>query len=299
MNTKTLLATAAALGLTAGLAAAQETQPGQEMATQCLEDLRVFGQRIQEDGYWLTGIRDRWGTAGWGGAATGTGMGYYPGVGVPGDPAMNPAVPAGDAPAAEDPVMAEGAAPQVWGLGLRSPGVQIETLFRAAQVLAVEGRQEGCETVRAELETLYDDYAMQLREAGVEPGQVTTWRRDMLLTAQPVTELDLSRVSVDQVTGTEVRNLQDEYLGDVDDVVVMGGQVEHVVISRGGFLGLGEDYVVVPWDSLRATPGFAMMLLDVPQDMLDQAPQVSGDLSALSEAQVSEVRDFWQQAGQQ
>lgn len=295
MTTKTLLATAAALGLTAGFAAAQETRPEPEMATQCLEDLRAFGQRIREDGYWLTGIRDRWGTAGWGRPATG--MGYYPGVGVPGDPALNPALPAGDAPAEAAPATA--AAPQVWGLGIRSPGVQIETLFRAAQVLAVEGRQEGCATVLAELEALHADYARQLEEAGVEPGQVATWRRDMLLTAQPVGELDLSRVSVDQVTGTEVRNLRDEYLGDVDDVIVADGQVEHVVISRGGFLGLGEDYVPVPWEQLQATPGMTMILLDAPEDLLERAPEVSGDLTALTEAQMAEVRDFWQQAAGQ
>lgn len=286
----------AALIAVAAASSAQEARPApsdqamhSDVAQQCLDDLRTFGERMDDDGYWLTGIRDRWGTAGWDGAATGTGTGYYPGVGMPADPmARDPAATGTAATTAMQPA---------WGLGIHAPGVQIETLFRAAQVLAVRGDQEGCDAVLNELRQLYDEYATQLREAGVEPGQVTTWRRDMLLTAQPVSEMDLGRVSIGEITGTEVRNLQDERLGDIDDVVLTDGQVEHVVMSRGGFLGLGEDYVVVPWEQLSATPGLNMFLLDVSEQALEQAPQVSGDVLRLTDAERSDVETFWQQAG--
>ena len=297
---KTTLSTLSSIALIAftGSAWAQATQPSTTMqgaphgdvAEQCLEELQAFGRQIDEEGYWLTGIRDRWGTAGWGGAATGTGTGYYPGVGMPGVPVTDDAT--------LDTAETTGMQP-AWGLGIHAPGVQIETLFRAAQVLAVRGDQEGCDAVVGELRQLYDEYATQLREAGVEPGQVTTWRRDMLLTAVPVTEMDLGRVSIDEITGTEVRNLQDARLGTIDDVVVSAGQVEHVVLSRGGFLGLGEDYVVVPWEQLSATPGLNMFLLDVSERALEQAPQISGDVLGLSDEQRSEVDTFWQEAGRE
>jgi sporulation protein YlmC with PRC-barrel domain len=287
----------AALFAALSSASAQENQPAtseqtgmnSEVAEQCLRDLRTLGEQIDEEGYWLTGIRDRWGTAGWGGAATGSGTGYYPGVGIPGGPVT-------DNPAIAETAETTGMAP-AWGLGIHAPGVQIETLFRAAQVLAVRGDQEGCDAVLSELRQLYDEYATQLREAGVEPGQVTNWRRELLLTAQPVSEMDLGRVSVGEITGTEVRNLQDERLGDIDDVVVTEGKVEHVVLSRGGFLGLGEEYVVVPWEQLSATPGLNMFLLDVSEEALEQAPSVSGDVLALSEEQRAEVDTYWQEAG--
>ncbi len=297
---RSILSTVPVIALLAasGSAGAQETQPSGatggaphgDLAEQCLEDLQAFGRQIDEEGYWLTGIRDRWGTAGWGGTATGTGTGYYPGVGVPG------------APVADDPTLdtAETTGMQpAWGLGIHAPGVQIDTLYRAAQVLAVRGDQEGCDVVVGKLRQLYEEYASQLRDAGVDPGQVTTWRRDMLLTAVPVTEMDLGRVSVDEITGTEVRNLQDERLGTVDDVVVTGGRVEHVVLSRGGFLGLGADHVVVPWERLSATPGLNMFLLDVSEQVLEQAPQISGDVLGLSDEQRAEVDAFWQAAGQE
>jgi sporulation protein YlmC with PRC-barrel domain len=301
MKTTSITLASAAVAAIATASSAQETQPEpmnesmhSDVAQQCLDDLRTFGERMDEDGYWLTGIRDRWGTAGWGGVATGTGSatGYYPGVGLPTSPmARDPSV-TGTA----DATGMTGARP-VWGLGIHAPGVQIETLFRASQVLAIRGDQEGCDAVLSELRQLYDDYASQLAEAGVEPGEVTNWRREMLLTAQPVSEMDLGRVSIGEITGTEVRNLQDERLGDIDDVVVTDGQVEHVVLSRGGFLGLGEDYVVVPWERLSATPGLNMFLLDVREEALERAPKVSGDVLGLSDAQRSEVETFWQQAG--
>jgi hypothetical protein len=298
---RTVLSLSASAALIAVAASAQETQPEprdqamhSDVAQQCLDDLGAFGRQMDEDGYWLTGIRDRWGTAGWGGTATGTGAGYYPGVGMPADPWVEDPAATGAMDTAETTGM-----DPVWGLGIHAPGVQIETLFRAARVLAVRGDQDGCEAVLAELGQLYDDYAAQLREAGVEPGQVTTWRRDMLLTAQPVGEMDLGRVSIGEITGTEVRNLQDERLGDIDDVVVIDGQVEHVVLSRGGFLGLGEDYIVVPWEQLSATPGLNMFLLDVSEETLEQAPHVSGDILRLTDVQRSSVDEFWQQVGRE
>lgn len=288
-----------AVGATASAQEAQQ-QPPQgampEVAQQCLDDLAAFGRQIEEEGYWLTGIRDRWGTVGWdgGAAGTGAGTGYYPGVGMPVDPWMDDSAATGATETGETTGM-----DPVWGLGIHAPGVQIETLFRAAQVLAVRGEQQGCDTVLGELRRLYDEYATRLREAGVEPGQVTTWRRDMLLTAQPVGEMDLGRVSVAEITGTEVRNLADERLGDIDDVVVIDGQVEHVVLSRGGFLGLGQDYVVVPWEQLSATPGLNMFLLDVSEQTLEQAPQVSGDIRRLTDDQRANVDAFWQEAGRE
>ena len=255
-----------------------------DVAQQCLDDLRAFGVEIDQDGYWLTGIRDRWGATGWGGGAMGGGAGYYPGVGMPA------------APLAEGPAATGTALQPAWGLGVHAPGVQIRTLFRAAHVLAVRGEQQACDAVLNELRQLYGEYATQLQEAGVQPGEVTTWRRDMLLTSQPVTEMDLGRVSVDQIIGTEVRNLQDERLGDIDDIVVTDGQLEHVVLSRGGFLGFGEDHVVVPWEELSATPGLNLFLLDVSEQVLEQAPQVPGDVRGLTDAQRSEVEQFWQQS---
>lgn len=297
-NTLSLAATTALLAMATG-PLAQETQPAvpdptmpQDVAQQCLDDLAALGQRMDEDGYWLVGVRDRWGTAGWGDLATGTGPAYYPGVGLPPEGMAGDPTTTGTA-AAPDPTVAQPA----WGLGIRAPGVQIETLFRAAQILAIRGDQEGCDMVLAELRTLYEDYATRLEEAGVDPGQVATWRRDMLLTAQPVSEVDLGRLSIDQITGSEVRNLQDERLGDIDDVLVSDGRVEHVVIARGGFFGIGADYVAVPWERLSATPGMNMFLLDVSAQVLEEAPHVSGDVLRLTDAERAEIESFWQEAG--
>ena len=280
---------AAATALLAGSALAQQTESqepenGQQtqIAEQCYEDLRAFGQRIQDEGYWLTGVRGRWG-------GTAPGTAYYPGVGVPGGTA------AGTAEVAEG---AGGAANRpLWGVGIQSPGMQIETLFRGAQVLAIRGDQEGCEVVLSELTQLYDEYVATLQDAGVDPDEVASWRQEMMVAAQPVEELPVDGFSVDRITETEVRNLQDEYFGDIEDVQISNGEVQNVVISRGGFLGLGEENVVIPWEALSVTPNMNLFLLDVPEEALEQAPRVEGDLRQLNEEQQAQVEDYWRQQG--
>lgn len=51
---------------------------------------------------------------------------------------------------------------------------------------------------------------------------------------------------VTNVMGTEVFNNQNEQLGSIEDFVVEDGRtVSGVVVSAGGFLGLGENHVVL------------------------------------------------------
>ncbi|MGE4218912.1 MAG: PRC-barrel domain-containing protein [Alphaproteobacteria bacterium] len=55
-----------------------------------------------------------------------------------------------------------------------------------------------------------------------------------------------------RIEGVEVYNGQNEKIGDIDDVLIdRDGKVEAVVIGVGGFLGLGERNVAVPYDALK------------------------------------------------
>ncbi|MBJ6127594.1 PRC-barrel domain-containing protein [Microvirga splendida] len=61
---------------------------------------------------------------------------------------------------------------------------------------------------------------------------------------------DLWRAS--RLEGVNVYNQNDERIGDISEVLVnRQGQVEAVVIGVGGFLGMGERSVAVPYDAIQ------------------------------------------------
>ena len=126
-------------------------------------------------------------------------------------------------------------------------------LYGAASILGHRGEEQGCRAVLTSLRQTHDRYARELRAAGVEPGQVVGYRQQQLATAQPVTEVGRG-FRADTITGTDVRNPRDAYLGSVDDVALdpRTGRISHVMFfSRGGFLGLGDEHVAVPGSGCR------------------------------------------------
>lgn len=281
-----------------------QPQPQQPpIAQQCLEDLRQEAMRMEEEGYWLTGWGRRWGT----------GVGMAP----PAEPADQPpttgaldATPPAAGPVETTPPPRPGAAGVTgtgpWpagpvGFGPRAPSYQIRTLYAAGNVLAHRGEEEACRAVLAELRTAYDEYVGYLQEAGVQPGEITTWRQEQMAAAQPITELqERGIISVDDVSGREVRNPQDERLGSVDDLIFdpESGEVSYAVIARGGFFGIGEVYVAVPWEQFAIAPGLNVLVLNIDEAQLEQAPEIDPDRFADPEV-FTENRErtdqFWQQ----
>lgn len=55
-----------------------------------------------------------------------------------------------------------------------------------------------------------------------------------------------------KLVGVNVYNNANEKIGDISDVILdKSGKVENVVLGVGGFLGMGEHYVAVAYDSLK------------------------------------------------
>ncbi|HEX2258059.1 MAG TPA: PRC-barrel domain-containing protein [Afifellaceae bacterium] len=269
------------------------SEPHQQIADKCLEELRTEARRMEDEGYWLTGWGRRWGTG-----------------------VMEPQ-PSGDAPATTGATGGTAAAPPrpgaagvrdtgPWpagpgGFGVRSPSYQIRTLYAAGTVLAYRGEEEACRAVLGELRVAYDDHIGQLQAAGVEPGEITSWRQARIAAAHPITQLQQRGIiSVDDVTGMEVRNPKDERLGSVDDIIFdpESGAVSYAIVARGGFLGIGEDYIAVPWQQFAIAPGLNVLVLDVAEDELAQAPEIDperfADPRVFTESQ-ERTEEFWRQ----
>jgi sporulation protein YlmC with PRC-barrel domain len=81
-------------------------------------------------------------------------------------------------------------------------------------------------------------------------------------------------ISSDKVEGTSVYNFDGDKLGSVHNVMInkMSGQVSYVVVSIGGFLGIGSDYNAVPWKKLKYNTSLGGYQIDVPRDRLAGAP---------------------------
>jgi sporulation protein YlmC with PRC-barrel domain len=76
--------------------------------------------------------------------------------------------------------------------------------------------------------------------------------------------------------GTQVYNAENQALGEINDVLLgADGRLKAVVVGVGGFLGLGERDVAVPWEALQVSreEGQDLVLrLKVGREQLEQAP---------------------------
>jgi sporulation protein YlmC with PRC-barrel domain len=77
--------------------------------------------------------------------------------------------------------------------------------------------------------------------------------------------------------GTEVNNGANQSLGEINDVLIdADGRLKAVVVGVGGFLGIAERDVAVPWDAFgvsRDEEQDLLLRLDVSREQLEKAPE--------------------------
>lgn len=57
-----------------------------------------------------------------------------------------------------------------------------------------------------------------------------------------------------KLVGSKVYNNANENIGSIEDIVLKAdGSMDEVVLSVGGFLGMGDKYVAVPFSNLKVT----------------------------------------------
>ena len=88
-------------------------------------------------------------------------------------------------------------------------------------------------------------------------------------------------VAASEIKGTKVTNLQNQEIGDIDELLIEPGTglVRFAVLSVGGFLGLGSTRVAVPWRAFEIThsrKGALLMILDATKERLERAPRIEG-----------------------
>ena len=87
-------------------------------------------------------------------------------------------------------------------------------------------------------------------------------------------------IASDRVEGTAVYGLDGAKIGHVHNFMVnkRTGQVAHVIVSDGGFLGLGGSrYLMLPWDDLTYEPDLGGYASHITKDMMDERGRMSAD----------------------
>jgi sporulation protein YlmC with PRC-barrel domain len=214
-------------------ASSEKNVPATKPVEACLSDLRAFDSQMEKDGYWLGG--------------SGYGYGYPMG---------------GDGYGYRFPMRGKAAAIET-GYQNARPGYEVRMLIGSANILARHGQQQPCEDVLATARDIYKVYVADMHSGKVPIADVPGWRQQQIASAQPVTSRNTSFRS-DALLGTDVRNLQNEALGSVEDLVMspQTGKIAYLVIGRGGIFGIDEKYVPVPWEDFKITPSVNLVVLD-------------------------------------
>ena len=86
-------------------------------------------------------------------------------------------------------------------------------------------------------------------------------------------------LSCSSITGTNVTNSQGEDLGSIQDIMIntQSGEISYVVLSFGGFLGLGDKYFAMPWQAFSVDRSNEQFVLNVDKEKLKDAPGFDKD----------------------
>jgi sporulation protein YlmC with PRC-barrel domain len=225
-------------------------------AKACLSDLSAFDSQMEKEGYWPGGA----------------GFGYgYP---MDGYPANSPN-------------------------DYRNvrPSYELRTLIASANILAQRGQQQACEDTLSTIREIYKTRSADMRADGNPEMNGPTRQQLEIAAAQPVTART-NPFRSDQLVGTDVRNAKDENLGSVHDIVMSpsNGAIGYLVIGRGGFFGIDEKYVPVPWSDFKVTRNMSLLVLDVTKGTMDDAPQMTDrqfTAAGQFDQQKQKVDDYW------
>ncbi|HWQ84191.1 MAG TPA: PRC-barrel domain-containing protein [Anaerolineales bacterium] len=86
-------------------------------------------------------------------------------------------------------------------------------------------------------------------------------------------------LSSSTLTGDPVHNLAGETLGKLEEIMIdlESGRVAYVVLSFGGFLGMGDKLFAIPWEAITVDTDKKAIVLNVSKEVLENAPGFDKD----------------------
>jgi hypothetical protein len=96
---------------------------------------------------------------------------------------------------------------------------------------------------------------------------------------QPQTPRAHTLIASDRVEGTPVRRAEGDKIGTIERLMIdkVSGSVAYAVLSFGGFLGLNQKHLPIPWSRLKYDTLLGAYHLDLTDEELSQAPSFAAD----------------------
>lgn len=108
-------------------------------------------------------------------------------------------------------------------------------------------------------------------------------------------------IASDRVEGTPVRRPGGDKIGKIERVMIdkISGKVAYAVLSFGGFLGLGEKHLPIPWERLKYNPDLENYEIEITDQELKSAPshEANQDFDWGDRSNVIKVRDYYRIGG--
>lgn len=84
-----------------------------------------------------------------------------------------------------------------------------------------------------------------------------------------------NELRIDWITGTSVQSPQGENIGSISDVIVDGdtSELKAAIVGVGGFLGIGQKQIALPWDQLQINYDAREIVTDLTREEADAAPE--------------------------
>jgi hypothetical protein len=101
-------------------------------------------------------------------------------------------------------------------------------------------------------------------------------------------------IASDRVEGTPVCRMDGERIGTVERLMInkVSGQVAYAVLRFGGFFGLGEKHLPLPWERLHYDRAQSAYRVDVTEDELRHAPADDSGFDWGERSDIVDVRAY-------
>ena len=155
-------------------------------------------------------------------------------------------------------------------------GSEFRQLREAARVFANNGNEDACQMIIEEMRALYEQRREAVEQAITETDQAETEQRNQRLVDAVAVDQRQGLVRADQFVGAEVRNPSDQYLGEIETIVLdpQENQVAYVLMAHGGFIGIGTELVPIRWADLHVTQDGETYVLNASEEDIANAPTI-------------------------
>lgn len=103
-------------------------------------------------------------------------------------------------------------------------------------------------------------------------------------------------LTANTIIGDDVVNGKGENLGSIKDIMLnlKNGEIEYIVHSFGGFMGMGDKYFAIPFENMKLDAKNERFILDYDKKVFEKAPGFDKNhWPETNNRHYNEVRTYW------